>query len=89
MITYKTNNKFPGVNFPVLHKVIYAYTTDGVSASYQRSYKDHLVDSWLTANCKSPYYHSPGYLKEKSIQFEDDEEAVMFALRWGGSSRLT
>ena len=28
------------------------------------------------------YYHSPGYLQEKFIQFEDDAEAMMFALRW-------
>ena len=79
-VTYTTNAKFPGVNFPVLHKVVYAKTVDGVQALYQRSYKDHLVDSWLEANCQHPYYHSPGYLKEKFIQFECDEEAALFAL---------
>jgi hypothetical protein len=83
MITYKTTDKFPGIKFPVLHTVVYAYTADDVPARYQRSYKDHLVDTWLKANCKAPYYHSPGYLKEKFIQFEDDEDAVLFALRWG------
>ncbi len=81
-VTYKTNEKFPGINFPVLHKVVYAYTVDHVQAFYQRSYKDHLVDTWLEANCQHPYYHSPGYLKEKFIQFECDEEALMFALKW-------
>lgn len=81
-ITYKTNDAWPGVKFPVLHKVVYAYTADHVDAFYQRSYKDHLVDTWLEANCKSPYYHSPGYLQEKFIQFEDDQEAMLFALRW-------
>ena len=83
MITYKTNDAWPGIEFPVLHKVVYAHTVDDVQAAYQRSYKDCLVDSWLAATCKSPYYHSPGYLTEKFIQFEDDEEAVLFALRWG------
>jgi hypothetical protein len=83
MITYKTTDKFPGIKFPVLHTVVYAYTADDVQARYQRSYKDHLVDTWLKANCKASYYHSPGYLKEKFIQFEDDEDAVFFALRWG------
>lgn len=83
MITYKTDSAWPGIKFPVLHKVVYAHTTDDVQASYQRSYKDCLVDSWLQSNCRSGYYRSPGYLKEKFIQFEDDEEAVMFALRWG------
>ena len=84
MITYKIIwPELPHVRVPVLHKVVYAQTTDGVLASYQRSYKDCLVDTWLKANCRSPYYTSPGYLTEKSIQFEDDEEAVIFALRWG------
>ena len=84
MITYKTIwPELPHVKTPVLHKVVYAPTTDGVPASYQRSYLDHLVDIWLEGNCKSRYYHSPGYLTEKSIQFEDDAEAVIFALRWG------
>jgi len=66
----------------MLHKVVYAKTVDGVLAAYQRSYKDHLVDAWLKENCQHPYYHSPGYLEEKFIQFECDEEAFMFALRW-------
>jgi len=82
-ITYKELDFMPGYKVPVLHKVVYAYTTDHVQAFYQRSYKDHLVDAWLEANCKHSYYHSPGYLKEKSIHFEDDEEAMWFALRWG------
>lgn len=82
-VTYKTSDKWPTIKFPRLHKVTYAYTVDHVDAFYQRSYLDHLVDEWLEANCKSPYYHSPGYLKEKFIQFEDDEEAFMFGLRFG------
>lgn len=83
MITYTTSDKWPTIKFPKLHKVVYAHTADDVLAHYQRSYKDHLVDTWLEANCKAPYYHSPGYLKEKFIQFEDDEDAVLFALIYG------
>jgi hypothetical protein len=79
-VYYKTNEAWPGINFPVLHRVVYAKTVDNVQAQYQRSYKDHLVDTWLEANCRHPYYHSPGYLKEKFIQFECDEDAAMFAL---------
>ena len=71
----------PTVKVPKLHKIIYAHSVDGVDAQYQRSYKDHLVDEWLKANCRAPYYHST-YHTEKFIQFEDDKEAVMFALRW-------
>lgn len=81
-ITYTTHKAWPGLKFPVLHKIKYADTVDGVEAQYQRSYLDHQVNEWLEKNCKSPYYHSPGYLKEKFIQFEDDREAIMFALRW-------
>jgi hypothetical protein len=81
-VTYKTNPLFPGVNFPVLHRVVYAHTLDGVPAQWQISYKDYIVNEWLKENTRHPYYHSPGYLYEKFIEFECDEEAVMFALRW-------
>lgn len=80
-ITYK-ESKYLGVRVPVLHKVKYADTVDGVQAQYQCSYLDHKVNAWLEENCKYPYYHSPGYLKEKFIEFEDDKEAFWFALRW-------
>lgn len=71
------------IKFKKLYKIKYAETVGGVLAAYQRSYQDHLVDEWLGENCKHSYYHSPGYLTEKFIEFEDDKEAVMFALRWG------
>ena len=82
-VTYKTlwPDK-PDFKVPVLHRVVYAYTVDGAMAAYQRSYKDVLVNAWLEENCKHPYYHSPGWMSEKFIEFEDDEEAVVFALRW-------
>ena len=84
MITYRSPypDTLPSYKIPVLHKVVYAHTIDGVMAAFQRSFKDHLVDEWLRSNCKCNYYHSPGYLQEKFIQFEDDYEAVIFALRW-------
>ncbi len=81
-VTYTPMKGFPGITAPVLHKVIYAHTTDDVYAQYQRSYKDCLVDAWLKDNCQHPYYHSPGYLREKSIHFECSHDAMMFALRW-------
>lgn len=70
------------IKFKQLYRIKYADTVDGVLAAYQRSYLDHQVDAWLGENCKSPYYRSPGYLTEKFIEFEDDKEAMMFALRW-------
>jgi hypothetical protein len=66
----------------MLHRVIYAKTVDHVDAFYQRSYLDHLIDAWLEENCQHPYYHGPGYLQEKFIEFENAGEAFLFALRW-------
>lgn len=82
MTVYYKDSKYLGVQVTVLHKVVYAKTVDNVQAMFQCSYKDHLVDEWLKENCQHPYYHSPGYFYEKFIEFEDDAEAVMFALRW-------
>lgn len=74
---------FPNVQVPVLHTVVYSKTIDGVLAQWQVSYLDYKVNEWLKENCKHSYYHSPGYIQEKFIQFECDEEAVLFALKWG------
>lgn len=70
------------VKFPVLHRVVYDKTVDDIPAIYRRSLKDCQVDEWLRENCKNPYYHSPGYIYEKFIEFEDDSEATLFALKW-------
>ena len=67
---------------PVLHRVVYDYTIDRVKAYYQISYKDYLVNAWLEENCQHGYYHSPGWMTEKFIEFECDEDAVLFALKW-------
>ena len=77
-------NHLPEFNgkLPKLHKVVYAKTVDNAMAMYQISYKDHLVDAWLKENCRKRYYHSPGYLTEKFIEFECDKDALLFALRW-------
>jgi hypothetical protein len=80
-VTYKTNPNFPGINFPVLHRVVYAETVDNVLAQYQRSYKDVLVDEWCRSNCRHPYYQQYT-LDKKFIEFECDKDAMMFALRW-------
>jgi len=81
-ITYKPMKLLPHIQIPVLHKVVYDNAAHGPTYNYQRSYKEILVDAWLKENCHSTYYHSPGYLREKSIHFEDDKEACMFTLKW-------
>ena len=85
MITYTTNPEWPTIKFPKLHTVHYGKTDGNISAHYQRDSRDIQIDEWLRSNCKHPYYHSPGYMREKFIQFEDDEEAVAFALKWASS----
>ena len=67
---------------PKLHRVVYAQTEGQVLAQWQVSYLDYKVNEWLKYNTRHPYYHSPGYLYEKFIEFECDEDAVLFALRW-------
>ena len=82
-VTYiKRETNLGNVKVPKLHRVVYAKTEGNVMAMYQISYKDHLIDAWLKEKCRQPYYHSPGYLREKFIEFECEEEALMFALRW-------
>lgn len=65
-----------------LYKVVYAYTIDGVPAQWQISYKDYMVNQWLIENCVGRYYHSPGYLSEKFIEFENSKDATWFSLRF-------
>ena len=84
-VTYKLVPEFgtnKTIKAPVLHRVVYAHTVDGVPSLWQISYKDYLIANWLEENCKHGYYHSPGYLTEKFIEFECDKDALLFALRW-------
>jgi hypothetical protein len=81
-VTYKTNPAFPGINFPVLHRVVYGQTTDGVAARYQNSYRDYRVREWCNANCRAPFYLHPGWTPDKFVEFEDDADATAFALKW-------
>ena len=80
-VTYRPMEMFPNVQVPVLHTVHYSTSVDGVAAEYQKSLLDYQVDVWLRENCRAAYYHST-YHQDKFIQFEDDEDAVLFALRW-------
>ena len=73
------------INSPVLHKVVYGirepFNPNGLWFT-NRHPQQPEIDAWVKENCKNPYYHSPGWTDEYFIQFEDDEEAMMFALRW-------
>lgn len=64
--------EMPGFKMPFLHKVPY---------NQEVNYRE--IEGWLKENCKDSYYPSPGWHKTPMIEFEDDEDAMMFALRWG------
>lgn len=78
-VTYKITDI--GIKVPILHKVVYDYVEHTV-LRYTYSEKNAQIDEWLKQNCSHSYYHSPGYLQEKFIQFECDHEALLFALKW-------
>lgn len=62
------------VKLPVLHKV--HYTDTGEPGMIFR------LDQWCAENCKGRRYHSPGWTDSNFVEFEDDEDAMLFALRW-------
>ena len=73
------------INIPVLHKVVYGIRKQFHPTfvwAYNRHPHQSEIDAWLDENCKNPYYISPSWTNECFIQFEDDEEAILFALRW-------
>lgn len=79
-VTYRKNTL--DLDVPVLHKVVYDYIDDSEPIFSRYRSKDSEVNEWLRQNCRHGYYHSPSYLREKFIQFECDQEAMLFALRW-------
>lgn len=82
MITYTTPwPEHPTIRTPKLHKVVYHRCKNfetWASADLVKS-----VNHWLEQHCKNPYYRSPGWHLDLFIEFEDDKEAMLFALRWG------
>jgi len=43
----------------------------------------HLeLQVWCEANCRGAFYIIPSWRAKAGCQFEDDEDATMFALRW-------
>lgn len=67
MISYKETEY--GRLVPVLHTVPFRHN-------------DRLeVIKWCTENCKAMFYPGPSWVGQ-FVQFEDDEDAAWFALRW-------
>ena len=68
---------YPKVLVPVLHDVVIR-TGNGI---FRRDEYDEIYE-WCKANCKEQFYIFPSWTEKVGAQFEDDEDAVMFALRF-------
>lgn len=40
------------------------------------------MNEWCYKNCKERFYFFPSWTRKIGAQFEDDEDAMLFALRW-------
>lgn len=69
MIKYRMISDEIPVAVPVLHRVNFS------------GYRFAEMREWLEANCRAPYYTSPGWTGN-FVEFEDDADATAFALRW-------
>ena len=81
MITYTTPwPSLPEVKVPRLHRVTYGYGT--FREKYEWNLKDRNIRAWCDEHCYAPFYFHAGYTNEKFVQFEDDKDAMLFALKW-------
>ena len=73
---YPTTN--PDFEVPKLYTVAIGPDWTITSASMVRNWDFEERHKWCTKNCKDKFYsHWNG-----NWQFEDDEDAMLFALRW-------
>ena len=70
MITYKKVFDNHNLTVPVLHRV------------YHREERYYYINMWCKENCKRRFYFAPVWTTEYFVEFEDDEDAVLFALKW-------
>ena len=60
------------IKFPVLHRVNY---------NPEHEDRHYMLREWCNQNCKERFYWA-GLWAGSFVEFEDDEDATMFALRW-------
>lgn len=86
-ITYKIVwPDVPNFKVPVLHRVVYGYSDALTNIAAEWEYwkqKDYHIRAWCEKNCSAAYYFHPGYTEAKFVEFEDDVDAMWFALKWG------
>jgi len=81
-ITYRIPwDDLPNVKVAVLHRITYGYS-DTPQARHECRLKEHHIRKWCATNCQAAYYFHPGYTREKFIEFEDDEDSILFKLTW-------
>ena len=68
--------------------VTYTYPWPELNVKVPRLHRVHFtryriaeMREWLEANCRERYYVSPGWT-DNFVEFEDDQDATAFALRW-------
>jgi len=82
MITYTTPwPSLPQLKVPQLHRVTYGYSSTPQDSHYW-SQTDRNIRVWCDEHCYAPFYFHAGYTNEKFVQFEDSQDAMLFALRW-------
>ena len=64
--------EIPSFQTPVLHRVYY----NPLKVDF------HTIHSWCAEYCKELSYSSPSW-DGCYVEFEDDEDATFFALKWG------
>lgn len=77
--TYVTSPLSPNLTVPKLHKVVYGKRDMNGPLVYEHE-GTAKIREWCQQHCKEPFYMSPGWMEEVFIQFEDDEDAMLFAL---------
>lgn len=80
-ITYHSS-PFGDFEVPILIKVNYGEITQGGVNLATLIDEQDMIDDWLKENCHHRYYHSPSWSGQRFIEFECDQDAMLFALRW-------
>lgn len=82
MITYREDKD--GTQYAVLHDVVLKTMTHEYWMTYNRV-QDGVHEEmyqWCKKNCRGHFYFYPSWTKKIGAQFDDDADAVLFALRW-------
>lgn len=85
-ITYKRPFGDRTTRQVILHRVCYGEPAKEIYGP-QSGFKlyplhDVAIIEWCEQNCKADWHRSPKYVDQTYIEFEDDEDAMMFSLVW-------